>query len=201
MNQIISRVGAAVVTVTVFLFAVCLITDFSFGSYFVCMLLPMGYILMAAGLRRESGEDRRVAADVGMVFAAVYAVLILLVYFAQITSVRLDDLDESVLRVLDFSRGGLIFNYDLLGYGMMALSTFFVGLTIAPRDKGDVWLKRLMLIHGVFFFGCFLMPMTGVFTGMSGGGTSRGGVIALVAWCAYFLPIGLLAWWHFGKAE
>lgn len=201
MNRTIAKVGAALVTATVFLFAVFLIVDFSFGYFFVCMLLPIGYIMMAAGLCCESDDARRVAANVGMALAAVYAVLILLVYFAQITSVRLDDLDESVLRVLDFGRGGLIFNYDLLGYGMMALSTFFVGLTIAPRDKGDVWLKRLMLIHGAFFFGCFLMPMTGVFAGMSGGGTSRGGVIALVAWCAYFLPIGVLAYRHFARID
>lgn len=201
MNRTIAKAGAALVTATVFLFAVFLIVHFSFGYFFVCMLLPIGYIMMAAGLCHESDDAHRVAASVGMALAAVYAVLILLVYFAQITSVRLDDLDESVLRVLDFSRGGLIFNYDLLGYGMMALSTFFVGLTIVPRGKADVWLRRLMLIHGAFFFGCFLMPMTGMFTGMSDGGTGNGGVIALVAWCAYFLPIGVLAWRHFGKAD
>ena len=32
MNRIISKIGAALVTITVFLFAVCLIIDFSFGS-------------------------------------------------------------------------------------------------------------------------------------------------------------------------
>ena len=37
MNRIIPRIGAAIVTITVLLFAVCMIADFSFGSYFVCM--------------------------------------------------------------------------------------------------------------------------------------------------------------------
>ena len=50
LNRIIPKIGAAVVSVAVFLFAVFLIADFTFGSYFVCMLLPIGYILMAAGL-------------------------------------------------------------------------------------------------------------------------------------------------------
>ena len=51
MNRQIPRIGAAIVCATVFLFAVFLIADYSFGYYFVCMLLPLGYIMMAAGLQ------------------------------------------------------------------------------------------------------------------------------------------------------
>ena len=56
MNRTIPQIGAAIVTVTVFLFAVCLIFDFSFGSYFVCMFLPLGYIMMAVGFQYECDE-------------------------------------------------------------------------------------------------------------------------------------------------
>lgn len=200
MNRSISKIGAAVVTVSVFLFAVCLITDFSFGSYFVCMFLPIGYIMMSAGFHYESDEDHKVAANVGMIFSAIYAMLIFLVYFAQTTNVRLDNMNEQAMKILDFKRGGLIFSYDLLGYGMMALSTFFIGMTIKTECKADKWLKNLMMIHGVFFIGCFIMPMTGVFSEMSDGRTSIGGVVALVFWCIYFMPIGILAFLHF-KAD
>ena len=199
MNKLIPKIGAAIVTITVFLFAVCLITDYGFGSYFVCMFLPIGYIMMAAGFHYESCEEQRVAANIGLIFSAIYAVLIFLVYFAQTTSVRLDALSEQTMRILDFKRGGLLFNYDLLGYGMMALSTFFIGLSIKASCNADNWLKCLMMIHGVFFVGCFIMPMTGVFSSMSNGKTSIGGVVALVIWCVYFLPIGVLAYKHFGK--
>lgn len=197
MNRSIPKIGAAVVSVSVFLFAVCLITDFSFGSYFVCMILPIGYIMMSAGFHHESDEEHKVAANVGMIFSAIYAVLIFLVYFAQTTNVRLDDMNEQAMKILDFKRGGLIFSYDLLGYGMMALSTFFIGLTIKAKSRADKWQKYLMMIHGVFFISCFIMPMTGVFSEMSDGGTNMGGVIALVFWCIYFLPIGILAFIHF----
>ena len=201
MNRTIPRIGALIVAVTVFLFAVFLIVDFSFGSYFVCMLLPLGYIMMAAGLQYESVEDRRVAANVGLLLAAVYAVLILLVYFAQTTSVRNAPLNEQARALLDFKRGGLLFNYDLLGYGMMALSSFFLGLSLRAENRADKWLKALLTLHGLFFPGCFLMPMTGVFAGLSDGGTSRGGVLALVVWCVYFFPVGLLTFRHFGAGE
>ena len=198
MNRVIARVGSAIVTGTVLLFALCLIVDFTFGSYLVCMFLPIGYIMTAAGFRQECGADRRVAADVGLVLAAVYAVLILLVYFAQTTSVRLEALSEQAAQALDYRKGGLLFNYDLLGYGIMALSTFFLGLSLRAQSRADKWLRALLIIHGVFFLSCFILPMTGMFANMAGGG--NGGSIALVFWCAYFLPIGILSFLHFRKA-
>lgn len=199
MNRTIARAGAVIVTISVLLFAVCMLIPFDFGSYFVCMLLPVGYIMLAAGICDESDEGHRTAAHAGMIFAAIYAVLVFLVYFAQTTAVRLDSLGEQAMRILDYSKGGLFFSYDLLGYGMMALSTFFVGLTIDAKTKTDKWLKYLMMIHGIFFFGCFIMPMTGVFSSMSNGETNIGGVIALEFWCAYFTPIGILSILHFRK--
>ena len=200
MNRLLSRIGAAIVAVTVFLFALCLIVDFPFGSYFVCMFLPLGTVMMAAGFQHESREEKRVAANIGLILSAVYAVLILLVYYAQTTSVRLEALSDQAARLLDYRRGGLLFNYDLLGYGMMALSTFFTGLSMDANTRTDRWLKALMMIHGVFFISCFFMPMTGMFAGMSEGG-GNGGAWALLAWCAYFFPVGVLAYRHFGKSR
>ena len=201
LNRVIPKAGAVIVTVTVFLFALCIIFAFPFGSYLVCMFMPVGYILMTAGFYHESGEPGKTAACVGMVFSAVYAVLILLVYFAQTTSVRLEALNEQAAGILDYQRGGLFFNYDLLGYGMMALSTFFTGLSIRAGSKPDLWLKRLMMIHGIFFVSCFFMPIAGMFTGMAEGKGGSGGGIALLFWCLYFIPVGILAWKHFSTEK
>lgn len=201
MNRTIALAGAITVVVTVALFAVFMVVS-EFCSFLVCIFLALGYLLMIAGFHNESAGDRKTAANVGLIFGCIYAVLILLVYFAQITAVRNDSLNEQALKILDFSKGGLIFSYDLLGYGMMALSTFFTGLTIRPENKKDKWLKYLMMIHGVFFFGCLIMPMTGIFqTAMSEEGGNVGGIIALEFWCAYFLPIGILSAIHFNKGK
>ena len=107
MNKTIASIGAAIALVSVVLFAVCMLIPFSFGSYFVCMLLPIGYIMMTAGFCEESDEKHKVAAYVGMTFAAIYAVLILLVYFAQTTTVRLEILTPQASQILDFNKGGL----------------------------------------------------------------------------------------------
>ena len=197
MNKLIPKIGSAIVTASVFLFLFCMIVDYPFGSYLVCMFLPIGYIMMTAGFQNECCDERRVSANIGLVFSAIYAVLIFLVYFAQTTSVRQETLTEQAILLLDYQRGGLLFNYDLLGYGMMALSTFFVGLSIKANSNADKWLKYLLMIHGIFFIGCFFMPMTGVFTSMANSESGKGGTIALLIWCIYFLPIGVLAYKHF----
>ena len=199
LNKMISKVGSAIVTVTVFLFAVFLIINFSMGSYFVCLILPIGFIMMTAGLHNECENDRKVAANIGLNIAAVYATFIMLVYYSQLTTVNNEQLNEQAAKLLEFNKYGLIFNYDLLGYGVMALSTFFTGLSMKPDNKTDKWLKALLMIHGVFYFSCTFMPMTGMFAKMSSGGDGIGGRLALVAWCVYFLPIGILSFLHFKK--
>ena len=55
MNKLIPQIGAEIVAVTVFLFA-------------VCMFLPIGYIMMVAGFNRECCEEQRVSANIGLFF-------------------------------------------------------------------------------------------------------------------------------------
>ena len=201
LNKMISKVGSSIVTVTVFLFALFLMINFPMGYFFVCLILPIGFIMMTAGLQNECEGDGKVAGNIGLILAAVYATFIMLVYFAQLTTVKNELLNEQAANLLVFGKFGLIFNYDLLGYGVMALSTFFTGLSMKPKNKTDKWLRALMLIHGVFYFSCTFMPMTGMFAKMSSGGDGIGGRLALVVWCVYFLPIGILSFIHFTKGE
>ena len=126
----------------------------------------------------------------------MYAVIILLVYFAQVTTVRFGGLSQQAAALLDYQQFGLFFSYDLLGYALMALSTFFAGLTIQVRTKADRWLKRLLLLHGIFFFSCLILPMFPVFTPE---GEAWVGVAVIEFWCLYFLPVAWLCAHHFLK--
>ena len=197
MNKMISKAGSLIVTVTVFLFAVFLIINFSMGSYFVCLILPIGFIMMTAGLHNECEADRKVASNIGLILAAVYATFIMLVYFSQLTTVKNEQLNEQAANLLEFGKFGLIFNYDLLGYGVMALSTFFTGLSMQPNNQTHKWPPALLMIHGLSSLSCTFMPITGMFAKMSSGGDGIGGRLALVAWCVYFLPVGILSFLHF----
>jgi predicted Na+-dependent transporter len=108
----------------------------------------------------------------------------------------MDALNQQARQIIDYQKFGLFFSYDLLGYGLMALSTFFAGLTIELKTKYDKWLKWLLIIHGVFFISCFIMPMLGLFSTEMQGADWIGRTV-LLFWCVYFAPVGILSLLHF----
>ena len=196
MNNKIGTIGSLINAVTVLGFAIFIIIGWSFGEFFICILLALSFICMIGALYTECPNEKKAAGIVAVTFTAVYAVLIVIVYYTQCSTVVNEQLGKDVDRILNYSHMGLMFNLDMLGYGVMALATFFIGLTINVKNKKDKALKVLLLLHGGFFPGCFILPMTGLFL-KSAGSESSGGAFALVIWCLYFLPIGILSYLHF----
>ena len=194
MNRKIGMWSSAVNAVAVISFAISMLFGFAFGSYFSSMLIAFSFVVMMCGYAYFAEKEAKVSGYASMAFAAVYAAIILLVYFTQLTTVRLNDLTQQAAALLDFQQCGLLFNYDLLGYAVMALATFFAGLTIKPQSKPDKWLKYLLMIHGVFFISCLIMPMLGVFKPDS---PTWIGIAVLEFWCLYFCPISILSSIHF----
>ncbi len=198
MNRRIAMAASLVNLTAVVCFALSMLLGFDFGSYFSSMFIAFSFVPMACAFAHFAGEKAKLAGLTAVGFSAVYAAIILLVYFAQLTTVRMDALTEQASALLDFQQFGLLFSYDLLGYGVMALSTFFAGLTIEAAAPADRWLKGLLLVHGVFFVSCLLLPMLGAF---KPGGEVWIGVAALTIWCLYFAPVGALSCLHFSKCR
>ena len=135
-----------------------------------------------------------------MAFACLYGVFINLVYFTQLTTVANKTASTEVLKILSYqSLGSLMFNLDLFGYGMMAISTLLIGIAINPKNKSDKWLKALLMIHGIFAPACVIMPMLNIFNSHMGASGDFIGIIVLLIWCIYFIPIGILSIAHFKK--
>ncbi len=200
MNKNIGMISSLVNALTVLLFAIFLITGFAFGYYFVCIFLSISFMCMIGAFNSECTKENEAAGKTALVLSGVYATLIMIVYFTQCTTVHNETLGTEAAHILNYHYMGLMFNLDMLGYGIMALSTFFMGLTIKVRNGIDKWLKILLLGHGLFFPGCLILPMTGMFLGNEGS-SSMGGVIALEIWCLYFLPIGILSYLHFKRVD
>lgn len=196
MNQKVGMVSSILNLCAVAGFAVCMGIGTGFGSYLASMCIAFSFVPMVCAFAFYSPAEKRAAGYAAMIFSGAYAVLVLMVYFAQITAVRLDLLNEQALQILDYQKFGLFFSYDLLGYGLMALATFFAGLTIEPKGQADQWLKWLLLMHGVFFIGCLVMPVLGVFS-QNMNGAAWVGTAVLMFWCVYFVPVGFLSFLHF----
>lgn len=203
-TNVFGKIGAAVTGISVAAFAASMIfglisgLDVGFVNYLVCIFIAVGYVMFASALIRTGDRPVMAVGLAGLSFAVVYAVLIIIVYYAMLTTVRMNGaLSDETLSVINYERmGSLFFNYDLLGYGFMGLSTFFVGFTVIPENKGDRSLRILLWIHGIFFLSCLIMPMFPVFAPDMQGGALIGSLLLLV-WCAYFLPVCVLGWKHF----
>ena len=71
LNKTIAKVGSGIVTVTVFLFALFLIINYSMGSFFVCLILPPGFIIMTSGIQNECVNVSNAASHHGFTHSAV----------------------------------------------------------------------------------------------------------------------------------
>lgn len=198
MNKKIGMYSSIINLISVIGFSVSMLIGFPMGSYFSSMFIAFSFVPMICGYAYFSEKSCKLAGYIGAAFSVMYATIILLVYFAQLTTVRLNDLTGQAAMLLDFEQMGLIFNYDLLGYALMALATFFAGLTINTHLKADKWLKYLLIIHGMFFVSCLISPMLGLFKADSPDWT---GIVILEFWCLYFCPISILSFLHFSKCR
>jgi len=207
MNQTVGKIGAAITGLSVLSFAVSMIVRLfndSIGTYPSCLsslFIAIGFVIFICSIFAVNNKPEHKAVGMaGIAFAVMYAVIIFLVYFAEITTVSLNHtLSEETLSIISYGyTGSLFFNYDLLGYAMMALSTFLAAFAVVPKDKGDRGLKLLLWIHGVFFLPCLIIPLFPLFkTGTS----IIPGTILLEVWCAYFLPICILGLRYFNRKE
>ena len=89
MNKKIGAAGALVDLIAVLGFAASMLLDFDSGSYFCSMFIAFGFVIMMCGFLYFAAPERRTAGYAAAAFSAVYAAIILVVYFTQLTTVRL----------------------------------------------------------------------------------------------------------------
>lgn len=200
MNRKTGMYASLITLAGVWGFALCMIAGSDFGNFLSSMVIAWGFVPMVCSFAACGEKETKAMSYTAIAFATIYAVLVELVYFTQLTTVRLEVLNEQAAQILEYSKFGLLFNYDLLGYVFMALATFFIAFTINAQTKGDKWLKGLLLAHGIFAVTCVTMPMLGLFKANMHGGEWIGALV-LEFWCLYFTPVCILSYLHFKKKE
>ena len=181
------------------LFLIGLIMDIDFINFFVCLLLSWAYVLLTCAFAQYAEEDKKAIALGGVAIAVIYSVFTNFVYFSQLTTVAHKTASPELLDAITFTPGSWIFGFDIMGYGLMALSTFLIGLTIHAVNGRERVTKYMFIIHGAFFPPCVLTPILNVYK--QGGESDQAGVIALVIWCIYFAPLMMLSALYFMKSK
>ncbi len=201
VNKKTGVISSIVNVISVVGFAFSMLVGIDFCQYLFSIFIAFSFVTIMCCYCFYADSSRKIPGICAAVFSAIYAAIIFIVYFTQLTTVRYSELSEQAAMLLDFKQFGLMFNYDLLGYAIMGLSTFFAGLTVIPDRKADKWAKYLLMIHGVFFLSCIIVPILGVFKPKADGSDSITGVILLECWCVYFIPTGILSALHFSRKE
>ena len=105
----------------------------------------MLFVPMMCCFLQFAAPERRAAGYVAAVFAGMYAAIILLVYFAKLTTVRFGGLTEQARILLDFRQMNLFFSFDLLGYAMMPMLGVF-------RADSPAWIGTAVLEFWCAYF-------------------------------------------------
>ena len=204
MNKKVGVYSSILTFSAVFAFAVFMLISIIFknniignnGSYISSIFIALGFIPMICSFLSFTPNENKSIGLIALSFSIMYGLTIIMVYYTQLTTVRLTKLSEETMGLLDYSKFGLFFNYDLLGYAFMALSTFFIGIKLETKYKQERILKYLLCIHGIFAISCFILPMMGIFNANMIGGEIIGTII-LEFWCLYFMPICILSYKYF----
>ena len=205
-NKMIGKLGAAIAGISTFAFAAAMIyglfADGLFACCFSSIFIALGFILFISGISALNKDaERKAVSCASLISAAVYVVFVLIVYFAECTTINLHpELSDDVRKIIDYGNtGSLFFNYDLLGYAFMALSTFFGGFLVDKTKKCGKPLAIMLKIHGIFFLSCLFVPMFPVFTGVSG--DAAVGTVLLEIWCLYFMPTCFFGYRYLGDKD
>lgn len=113
-------------------------------------LLGSSFLVLVAALHRLAPTEARVFSQVALAFATIYATLISMVYFVQLTLVgpRLASGDTAGIEYLFFvPYRSFLFAVDLLGYSFMCIATLFAAFAL-PAICGARAARLFLLLNG-----------------------------------------------------
>ena len=158
--------------------------------YFTSVLfLSISVVIMIFSMKAFIPLEKEVFVNCATAFGIVYAILVSLVYYTQVSVVLKGTLSSDLLNIVSDSPGTVFFYIDMLGYCFLCLATLFMAFAV---DRRDLLFRISLLIHSALFIPTFLLPFLPITfsTTESSGNTS--GNFVLLAWCIIFVPVCLL---------
>ena len=132
-------------------------------------LVTSSFLIVMACIHCYASDERKVFSLIGLSFAIIYAALISINYFIQLTFVRQSTFDASMFDMTNTQ--SMMFVIEVLGYFFMGLATLFAA-PVFGSSKVERLIKWLFAANG--FLG-ILTPISYVFLPIE---VSFGGLIA-----------------------
>jgi len=164
--------------------------------YLSSFLLAPAFVAMVVGIHCAASHAKKVWSQLGLMYAAIYAVMCSLTYYVQLTVINNNPLQFSpeMLQPFVFVPGTPMFAQDMLGYVFMCAATLSAGF-VFENGRLEKWIRWLFIANGIFILPVLILPALPLPVDEAGTGLGdRIGTYANVAWSAYFtLAAGLVA--------
>jgi hypothetical protein len=109
------------------------------------LFLAWSFIVMMISIHYYAPEDRKIYSHIGLTFGVLYAALVSIVYFVELSvAVPMVFRGETYPAWLSFTSPSMLLSIDELGYVFMAIATLFASQVFAG-------LKQQRLIRWSFF--------------------------------------------------
>ena len=96
------------------------------------LFLAWSFIVMMLSIHYYAPEDRKIFSHIGLIFGVLYAALVSIVYFVELSvTVPMIFRGEMVPAWLSFNSPSMLISIDGLGYVFMAIATLFAGQVFA----------------------------------------------------------------------
>jgi hypothetical protein len=115
------------------------------------LLLAVSFVVLMVSIHYHASEDKKIWSHVGLTFATIYAVLISIVYYVQLTLVvphllRGDVENIGLLIFVPFD--SFLYAIDVLGYSFMSLATLFVAI-VFTGGKLERFTRWMLIANGL----------------------------------------------------
>lgn len=114
------------------------------------LLLAMAFVMLMVTIHACASKQHKIWAHIALVFAVIYAVLVSIVYFVELTVVvpRTMQGEADQVALLEFGFGTFMFAIDILGYFFMSLATLFAAPVFDGRGL-ERWIRWALVVNGV----------------------------------------------------
>lgn len=191
-------IGSAIGTgISILLFGITIfIPSLTMLAYGSSIGIAICYLIMVVTNDTFVSEGNAIYSSLSKCFAIIYCTLVCIVYYTQISFVRLGAPSAEVLSIVAYSPPKTAyFALDILGYFFMSFSVFFLSFTIA----GNRLLKTSLIIMGIWGMTCIVVPLLPFLYENSDSSSDNFGLVVLSLWSILFIPISVLLAKYFHK--
>jgi hypothetical protein len=159
---------------------------FIIGCHLSCILLALGFMTMICSYVTYAKDENKSIGLISFAFSIIYVIIIVILSVIGIIPEQYSNLSSETKSIL------LIL--ETLGYTFMAISSFFIGIKLATKNKRELILKLLFCFKILFFIIWFILLKTLIFFENLDLSIT---IMIFEIWCVYIISIGIFSYLYF----